>query len=118
MSRRETSSRARRPSRACIPSGPAGRESARAASRYLDRRCPRLSQICSSAAVRGSVAQRLSRLQRELNPLERLALAAQLQKRFALEVEQVLLAHRRLVRKGAAGQDRREGAADDGIVVA
>ena len=64
------------------------------------------SRIDLRFAVSVSVPQRLSGLQRVLNPLERLPLAAQLEERLALEVEQVLLADRRLVRQRAAGEDR------------
>ena len=64
------------------------------------------------------VPQRLAGLQRVLNPLERLRFAAELEKRFALEVQQVLLGHRRLMRQRAAGEDRRERAADQGVVIA
>ena len=64
------------------------------------------------------VSQRLSGLQRVLNALERLALAAQLEKRLALEVQEVLLADRRLMRQRAAGQDVGERAADDRVVIA
>src|SRR2546429_3845335 len=65
-----------------------------------------------------SVSQRLPSLQRVLNPLERFRLAAQLQKRLSLEVEQILLAYRRLMRQRAAGQDRRERSADQRVVIA
>ena len=53
-----------------------------------------------------------------LNPLERLSFAAQLQKRLALEVQQILLADRRLMRQRAAGEDVGERASDDGVVIA
>ena len=61
--------------------------------------------------------KRLARLERVLDPLERLALAEQAQKRLALEIEQVLLAHRRRVRQVAAGEDVGELAADERIVI-
>src|SRR5436190_7072044 len=68
--------------------------------------------------VIGSVPQRFARLERVLNALERLALAAQLQKRFALQIQQILLADGRLMRERSARQNRRERAADERVVVA
>src|ERR1051326_674080 len=64
-----------------------------------------------------SVSQRLPALQRVLNAFERFPLAAQFQKRFALEVEQVLFADRRLVRERTSREDVRERPADDLIVI-
>src|ERR1019366_6641925 len=65
-----------------------------------------------------SVSERLARLQSVLNPREGLGLAAQLEKRLALEIQDVLLADRRLLRQRAAGQDERQRAADERVVVA
>src|SRR3954468_13907338 len=53
-----------------------------------------------------------------LNSLERLSLAAQFQERFALQIEEVLFADRRLMRQRAAGEDVGERAADDRVVIA
>src|SRR5256885_7622863 len=77
----------------------------------------------SSATLKGLpymrlIAQRLPGLQRVLDALQRLPLAAQLQERFALEVEQVLLGDGRLVRQRAAGDHVRERASDDRVVIA
>ena len=52
-----------------------------------------------------------------MHPLERFLLAAQFQKRFTLEVEQVLLADHGLMRQRAAGEHVGERAADDRVVI-
>src|SRR5215472_1552473 len=65
-----------------------------------------------------SVSKRFPCFQRVLNAFERLALAAQLQERFALEVQQVRLVDRRLVGQCPAGDDVGERTADDRVVVA
>src|SRR5690606_24712237 len=64
-----------------------------------------------------SVPQRLPGLQRVLNPFERLRLAEQTEKRLALEIEQMLLGDHGGVRQVAAGEDARQLAADQGVVV-
>src|SRR3954462_2763503 len=64
------------------------------------------------------IPERLPGLQRVLNALERLALATEFQEGFALEIEQVLLAYRCLVRQCAAGENVGQGTADDRVVVA
>src|SRR5207244_7691 len=65
-----------------------------------------------------SIPQRLPCLQSVLNPFERFSLAAELEERFAFEVEQILLANRCRVRQGAAGHHECEGSADDRIMIA
>src|SRR5471032_1791577 len=65
-----------------------------------------------------SVPQRLAGFERVLNPLERLALAAELQKRLALEIEQVLFRDGRLMRQRSARQNPRERPADERVVIA
>src|SRR3974377_1046253 len=62
----------------------------------------------STSADRTSVPERLARLERVLDALQRPALAAEPEKRLALEIEQVLLRHRRPVWQRAARQDVRE----------
>src|SRR3954470_14510245 len=64
------------------------------------------------------VPERLAGFQCVLDALERLALATQFQERFALQIEEVLLADRRLVRQCAAGKNVGQRAADDRVVVA
>src|SRR5687768_8756172 len=64
------------------------------------------------------VAKRLPRLERVLHPLERLPLGHKAQKRHPLEIEQMLFAHGRRVRKVPARHDPGQRAADQGIVVA
>src|SRR5262245_47920514 len=64
------------------------------------------------------VPQRFTRFQRVLNPLLRFPLSHELQKRLALEVEQMLLGHRRRMAQGAAPHHRGQRAADQRIVVA
>src|SRR6186997_115128 len=51
------------------------------------------------------------------NPAQRLRLAAQTQKCFAFQVQQVLFADRRRVREVAAGHDPGELAADQRVVI-
>src|SRR5262245_45377510 len=87
---RDDASIARPPPYASTPSGRAGRESGRSAFPCLDR---------------SSVPQRLARLQRVLNPLERLTLAEQAHERFTLQIEQVLLADRRRMRHVVAAAE-------------
>src|SRR5438067_9355328 len=70
---------------------------------------------CST--ITRSVPQRLSRLQCVLNPFQCLALAAQLQERLALEIEQVLLGYRGLLRQRSAREHIRERPADGRIVI-
>src|SRR5207248_10343948 len=65
-----------------------------------------------------SVPQRLTRFERVLNALQCFSFSAQLQEGFTFEIEQILLAHRRLMRQCAAGEDVRERASDDGVVIA
>src|SRR5438876_515527 len=65
-----------------------------------------------------SVPERLASLQCVLNPLESLALAAELEHRLALEIEQILLAHGSRMGQRSAGHDERERAADQRVVVA
>src|ERR1700759_3351411 len=64
------------------------------------------------------VPQRFAAAQRVLDALERLAFAAQLQERLALEIEQIVLGDDRAMGEGAAGQDPCERAADHGVVIA
>src|SRR5436190_8975320 len=64
------------------------------------------------------VPKRLAGLERVLNSLERLALSAELQKCLALEVEQILFGHGRLMRQRPARQNPRKRAAQQGIVIA
>src|SRR5690349_10986344 len=65
-----------------------------------------------------SVPQRLPRLQSVTDAFERLRLPAELQERLTLQIEQVLFAHNRLMRKRAARQHERESATDQRIVIA
>src|SRR5438093_270075 len=81
-------------------------------------RLPRSTRSTDPKLLISSVSQRLPGLQRVLNALERLALPAQLQKRFALEIEQIQFADRRLVRQRAAGNHVCERAADRRVVIA
>ena len=46
------------------------------------------------------------------------ALAAQADKRLAFEIQQMLLAHRRRVRQGAAGENAGQLSSDERVVVA
>src|SRR5258708_3983380 len=64
-----------------------------------------------------SVAQRLSGLEGVLDSFERLALAAEFQKRFALQIEEIRFADRRLMRQRPAREDIRQRAADEGVVI-
>ena len=52
-----------------------------------------------------------------LDSLQRLALTAQLQERFALEIEQMLLAHCRLIRQRSASEHAGQRPADNYIVL-
>src|SRR5438552_9529820 len=65
-----------------------------------------------------SVSQRFSGFQRVLNPFERFPFAAQLQKRFALEVEQMLFADQRLVGQRPARQYVCQCSSDQRVVIA
>ena len=65
-----------------------------------------------------SVPERLSGLQRVLNPFQRLRFTAEAEKRLALQIEHVLFADRRLMRQRSTRQHRRQGSSDHGVVVA
>src|SRR5947207_2372640 len=68
--------------------------------------------------VIGSVPQWFAGLERVLNAIERFALAAQLQKRLTLQIQQILLAHGGLMGERSARENRRERASDQRVVVA
>src|SRR5215204_4943476 len=69
---------------------------------------PRTPAPCTLHLAPSSVPERLPRLQRMLDALERLAFAQQAEERLTLKVEQVLLAHRRRVGQRAAAEDVRQ----------
>src|SRR5690242_18307 len=64
------------------------------------------------------IPKRLAGFQRVLNALERLRLADEAEERFALEIEQLLLGHRRRMRQRSARHDRRQLPADERVVIA
>src|SRR5688572_19655280 len=65
-----------------------------------------------------SVPQRFPRLQRVLDALECLALSTKLEKRFTLQIQHIVFAHRGLVRQSTARQDPSQGSADQRVVIA
>src|SRR5687768_3240817 len=64
------------------------------------------------------VPQRLSGLERVLDPLLRLALRHQAQERLSLQIEQLLLRDGRRMWERSSRHDRRQLATDEGIVIA
>src|SRR5262249_19985961 len=75
-------------------------------------------RACTSIYHHASIPQRLPCLQSVPDAIEGLGLAAELEERLALQVQQVVLGHGRGVWKGPARQDEREGPSDQGIVIA
>src|SRR5262245_12446961 len=71
-----------------------------------------------NASFVASIPQRLPGLQRVRDALQGLALAAEAEERFTLQVEHLLLVERRRVREVAAGEDPGELASDRGVVIA
>src|SRR3954462_8557889 len=92
-------SRVRRAAVSSIPIGLAPLESRSAALLFLDRTPP-------------SAPQRLSRFQRVRDSLLCLSFATEAEKRFALEIEQLLLGQRRRGGRVTAGENPRQFSAD------
>src|SRR6516162_9893304 len=65
-----------------------------------------------------SIPQRFARLERVLDALKGLSLAAELEERLALEIQQLLLADGGLVRERSAGETPRQRPADQRVVIA
>src|SRR5215831_7076613 len=72
----------------------------------------------SSNAFRISIPQRFARLERVLDPFERLSLAAEPEESLALEIQQLLFVDGGLVWERSAGENPRQRPADDRVVVA
>src|ERR671937_1607538 len=68
--------------------------------------------------IRTSVPQRLAGFERVLDTLQRPPFAAKLQKRLALQIEELLLADRGLVRQRSAGENPGERASYQRVVIA
>src|SRR3954452_3936435 len=65
-----------------------------------------------------SIPQRLPGLQRVRDAVLRLALAAQAQEGLTLQIQQLRLGHHTEIRQASPGENRRERAADERVVIA